>query len=739
MATERHIYPVEGMSCAACSASVESVLLHTPGVEQAGVNLANATAWVVFDPSAVDPDTLRQRVRAVGFDLRTDQEYSPLAMQRRRSQEARQMLRRFIAAAIGAALAMWLQMQMGHSLGGRIAVAVIAGLVVFGPGWLFHRKAFALLRHGGANMDTLVSLSASISFVYSLYMLLRYGSSSFSSHSLYFDSAAMIVAFILLGKWLESLAKAKTSGAIEQLMGYQPNTAHRVKGTDVEEVALEQVQVGDRLLVRPGERLPVDGEVYEGQSTVDESTITGEPEPVLKVQGEHVYAGTMNQQGAIYITASGIGTESVLGRIVRQVEEAQGSKAPVQALADRVASVFVPVVLGIAIITLAIWLLAGGVGMWNQALLAAVTVLAVACPCALGLATPTAMMVAIGRAAKSNVLVKDAQGLQLAGEVRTVLLDKTGTLTEGHPEVAEAVWLVPVAEQNRIRTLAATLESLANHPLSEPIITWAASGSRAEVQDVESIPGYGIFARSAETRVWICSPRAAMEKGVGLEAISKELEDFEERGRTVVLYLESGSGGRMEPRLLLGLSDRVKPSAREAIAQLKGMGIHTVMLSGDRQRSVDRVVQEVGLDEGHGELLPQQKEVWLARERRGGVKVCMVGDGVNDSQALARADVGIAMGKGADVAMSVATITLATDNLSAIPWILDLSRTTMRIVRENLFWAFFYNLLTIPVAAGVLYPLWGIQFDPMYAALAMAFSSVTVVLNSLRLGHGKGI
>lgn len=739
MATERHIYPVEGMSCAACSASVESVLLHTPGVEQAGVNLANATAWVVFDPSAVDPDTLRQRVRAVGFDLRTDQEYSPLAMQRRRSQEARQMLRRFIAAAIGAALAMWLQMQMGHSLGGRITVAVIAGLVVFGPGWLFHRKAFALLRHGGANMDTLVSLSASISFVYSLYMLLRYGSSSFSSHSLYFDSAAMIVAFILLGKWLESLAKAKTSGAIEQLMGYQPNTAHRVKGTDVEEVALEQVQVGDRLLVRPGERLPVDGEVYEGQSTVDESTITGEPEPVLKVQGEHVYAGTMNQQGAIYITASGIGTESVLGRIVRQVEEAQGSKAPVQALADRVASVFVPVVLGIAIITLAIWLLAGGVGMWNQALLAAVTVLAVACPCALGLATPTAMMVAIGRAAKSNVLVKDAQGLQLAGEVRTVLLDKTGTLTEGHPEVAEAVWLVPVAEQNRIRTLAATLESLANHPLSEPIITWAASGSRAEVQDVESIPGYGIFARSAETRVWICSPRAAMEKGVGLEAISKELEDFEERGRTVVLYLESGSGGRMEPRLLLGLSDRVKPSAREAMARLKGMGIHTVMLSGDRQRSVDRVVQEVGLDEGHGELLPQQKEDWLAQERRDGVKVCMVGDGVNDSQALARADVGIAMGKGADVAMSVATITLATDNLTAIPWILDLSRTTMRIVRENLFWAFFYNLLTIPVAAGALYPLWGIQFDPMYAALAMAFSSVTVVLNSLRLGHGKGI
>ena len=739
MATERHIYPVEGMSCAACSASVESVLLHTPGVEQAGVNLANATAWVVFDPSAVNPDTLRQRVRAVGFDLRTDQEYSPLAMQRRRSQEARQMLRRSIAAAIGAALAMWFQMQMGHSLGGRIAAAVIAGLVVFGPGWLFHRKAFALLRHGGANMDTLVSLSASISFVYSLYMLLRYGSSSFSSHSLYFDSAAMIVAFILLGKWLESLAKAKTSGAIEQLMGYQPNTAHRVKGTDVEEVALEQVQVGDRLLVRPGERLPVDGEVYEGQSTVDESTITGEPEPVLKVQGEHVYAGTMNQQGAIYITASGIGAESVLGRIVRQVEEAQGSKAPVQALADRVASVFVPVVLGIAIITLAIWLLAGGVGMWNQALLAAVTVLAVACPCALGLATPTAMMVAIGRAAKSNVLVKDAQGLQLAGEVRTVLLDKTGTLTEGHPEVAEAVWLAPVAEQNRIRTLAATLESLANHPLSEPIITWAGSDSRAEVQDVESIPGYGIFARSAETKVWICSPRAAVEKGVGLEAISKELDDFEERGRTVVLYLESGIGGRMEPRLLLGLSDRVKPSAREAIARLKGMGIRTVMLSGDRQRSVDRVVQEVGLDEGHGELLPQQKEDWLAQERSGGVKVCMVGDGVNDSQALARADVGIAMGKGADVAMSVATITLATDNLTAIPWILDLSRTTMRIVRENLFWAFFYNLLTIPVAAGALYPLWGIQFDPMYAALAMAFSSVTVVLNSLRLGHGKGI
>lgn len=739
MATERHIYPVEGMSCAACSASVESVLLHTPGVEQAGVNLANATAWVVFDPNTVEADTLRQRVRSVGFDLRTDQEYSPLAMQRRRSQEARQMLRRFIAAAIGAALAMGLQMQMGHSLGGCVAVAVIAGLVVFGPGWLFHRKAFALLRHGGANMDTLVSLSASISFVYSLYMLLRYGSSSFSPHSLYFDSAAMIVAFILLGKWLESLAKAKTSGAIEQLMGYQPNTAHRVKGTDVEEVALEQVQVGDRLLVRPGERLPVDGEVYEGQSTVDESTITGEPEPVLKVQGEHVYAGTMNQQGAIYITASGIGAESVLGRIVRQVEEAQGSKAPVQALADRVAAVFVPVVLGISVITLAIWLLAGGVGMWNQALLAAVTVLAVACPCALGLATPTAMMVAIGRAAKSNVLVKDAQGLQLAGEVRTVLLDKTGTLTEGHPEVAEAVWLAPVAEQNRIRTLAATLESLANHPLSEPIITWAASGSRVEVQDVESIPGYGIFARSAEANVWICSPRAAMEKGVGLKAVSKELEDFEERGRTVVLYLESGSGGSMEPRLLLGLSDRVKPSAREAIAQLKGMGIHTVMLSGDRQRSVDRVVQEVGLDEGHGELLPQQKEVWLARERRGGVKVCMVGDGVNDSQALARADVGIAMGKGADVAMSVATITLATDNLSAIPWILDLSRTTMRIVRENLFWAFFYNLLTIPVAAGVLYPLWGIQFDPMYAALAMAFSSVTVVLNSLRLGHGKGI
>lgn len=731
MATVRHIYPVRGMSCAACAMSIESLLRHTEGVEDVGVNVAGNTVWIRFDAQRVSPVQLRDRVAALGFTLVIDGTAGPAHGASPAHGALRGQLVRTLMAAVGAGAIMLLNHWLAHTVAYLSISAILALIVVYGVGAGFHARALVQIRHARLGMDTLISLSTTISFLYSVVGLAGayFHGQAWVEQPLYFDSAAMIVAFILLGKWLEGQAKFRTSVAIEQLMGLQPTTAVLMQDGQPVERPIESIVPGDVVLVRPGERIAVDGDVQEGQSWVDESTITGEPLPVSKTQGMGVYAGTINQQGTLYVRAQRVGLESVLGQIVQQVELAQASKAPIQGLADRVAGVFVPVVMGIALVTLIAWGLSPASDGWARGLLAAVTVLAVACPCALGLATPTAMMMGIGRAARAHILVRNAEGLQLAGRIRAILLDKTGTLTAGCPSVVAAHWFDAAVDQTAVRAALAALELHSAHPLAKPIVQWCDASATLSVEDYEEIPGRGIRAMVEGQSWFVGSVDVVPAEELARCSAEGLMMEWDREGHTVVMVQREG-----QLLLALALQDPLKEGAEQAIAELRRLGVHTVLVSGDRWPNVHRVGRAVGVDVMHGAMLPGDKERVVREAQAQFGAVAMVGDGVNDAQALAQADVSIAMGKGSDVAMNIATLTLATSDLRALPWMLALSRATMRIVRENLFWAFIYNLCMLPIAAGALYPLVGLQFDPMFAALAMAMSSVSVVLNSLRIG-----
>ena len=549
----------------------------------------------------------------------------------------------------------------------------------------------------------------------------------------YYEASGVIIAFVLLGKLMEERAKNSTSSAIKGLMGLQPKTARLVTDGKEEEVPISTLQVGNVVSVRPGEKIPVDGTLLQGSSSVDESMLSGEPIPVEKNAGDRVLAGTINQKGAFTMEATGVGGTTVLAQIVQMVQSAQGSKAPVQRIVDKISGIFVPVVVLLSLVTFVCWLVIGGAGYFSYALLSAVSVLVIACPCALGLATPTALMVGMGKGAERHILIKDAFALENLCKVDTVVLDKTGTLTEGVPVVTDSYWISD--DNTRYLDILYTAEQKSEHPLASAIIRWLEdSGAKVcETENFESLTGRGVRIQVEGSTYWVGSQGLLEIFQAGIpEKGRKQIEQWQEEGQSVVFY---GQDARL--LAVLAISDRIKPTSAEAVKELKKQGIEVHLLTGDGVRTAERVAATLGIDHYKAEVMPNDKEEYIVSLQQQGKKVAMVGDGINDSQALARADVSIAMGKGTDIAMDVAMVTLITSDLLLLPDAIRLSKQTVRLIYQNLFWAFIYNVIGIPLAAGVLFPINGLLLNPMLASAAMAFSSVSVVLNSLRLKFMK--
>ena len=736
--TDKRTFPVMGMSCAACATRVGKTLNAQPGVREATVNYAAATATVEYDPDGCSPESLRQALREAGYDLLLDEGPGVEAeVEAAHSARFRQLRRRTIwAIALSLPVAVLGMFGMGWPYAGIISW-LLATPVVFWLGRDFHLNAWRQLRHRSANMDTLVATSTSVAYLFSLFNLWypEYWLSRGVEPHLYFEASSVIIAFILLGRLLEERAKGQTSAAIKKLMGLRPATVTLVARDEAgephyKEVAIEQVRIGDELLVRPGERIAVDGRLTEGGSFVDESLLTGEPAPVRKAPGDALFAGTINQKGSFLFKAEKVGAETLLARIIQLVQDAQGSRAPVQRLVDRVAAIFVPTIMAIALLAFLIWWAFDPVVGFSRGLLALVTVLIIACPCALGLATPTAIMVGIGKGAEMGILIKDAESLEIARRIDTVVLDKTGTITEGRPRVTGSLW-ADSAEEARIAL--GSLERLSEHPLAEAIVNELAIEPQP-VERFESLPGEGVRGEVAGVAYWAGNRtlinRLAVEVAPSLEEAARRWED---EARTVVWFADAA-----RVLAVFAIMDEIKATSAEAIAALRRQGIETHMLTGDHEATARAVAGRVGIRHYESGVLPADKANYVKRLREAGHHVAMVGDGINDSAALAEADLGIAMGQGSDIAMEVAKMTIISSDLLKIPEAIRLSSLTVRTIRQNLFWAFIYNLIGVPVAAGALYPLFGFQLNPMIAGAAMAMSSVSVVSNSLRL-RGKRI
>lgn len=737
MKNEKHIYPVTGMSCAGCSASVESMLKSEPGVVDAGVNLSNQTAWVEFDTERVSPQKLQQTIRSIGYDLLIDQENDQKSTSELRERESAKIRNRTIWAGIFTLPVFVLGMFFMHWEYSPIISLVFATPIIFWFGRGFFINAWKQAKHAKANMDTLVALSTGIAYLFSVFNTFNpefWIERGLQPH-VYFESASVIITFILLGKWLEERAKGKTSSSIRKLMGLQPDRVTVVEGEKLTEINISDLQKGQVVLVKPGGRIPVDGIVEEGFSYVDESTITGEPIPVEKKNGDKVFAGTANQKGSLQVKAEQVGSETVLSRIVKMVEEAQGSKAQVQKLADKVAGIFVPIVMGIALVSFIVWVVLGGDNGFVHGILALVTVLAIACPCALGLATPTAIMVGVGKGAENNILIKDAQSLETAHRIDTVVLDKTGTITEGNPLVIDTKWTIPVDEQQDYKSILLSIESKSEHPLAEAIVSSLKSEqiSITTLDSFEALAGLGVKA-SKDSKNYLAGSESFMKQnGIALtESLQNTADQWKSEGKTCIFFSEDS-----KILALLAVADKVKASSGDAIKSIKSIGIEPIMLTGDNEATAKLVANEVGIDQYKASMLPSDKAQYIEQLQKQGRVVAMVGDGINDSHALALADVSIAMGKGSDIAMDVAKITLISSDLSHIASAIKLSRFTMRTIKQNIFWAFIYNIIGIPLATGILYPIIGFQFDPMIAGMAMALSSVSVVSNSLRLRKVK--
>lgn len=723
--------PVLEMNCAVCANNVENTVKGLPGVEEASVNLVANLLTVTYHTSLITLQKMREAVQAAGYDLVIEEEDPASAQEKMERTHYRQLLRNTIGAWVLAIPLALLGMVFMHLPGINwimMSLALVI-MVVFGKSFYLNGLRHAL--QGSANMDTLVALSTSIAFLFSLFNTIYptfWIERGLEPH-VYYEASGVIIAFVLLGKLMEERAKNSASSAIRGLMGLQPKTARLVRDEQEQEVPLSSIQVSDLISVRPGERIPVDGNVSQGNSSVDESMLSGEPIPVEKSVGDHVLAGTINQKGAFLMEATGVGKETVLAQIVQMVQAAQGSKAPVQRIVDKVSSIFVPVVAGLALLTFIVWLVIGGSAYFSHALLSAVSVLVIACPCALGLATPTALMVGIGKGAEHHILIKDASALENLRKVDTIVLDKTGTLTEGIPLVTDVCW-VSEAKLEWIRILY-TAEMRSEHPLASAIVTWSESQNTTEVEaeGFESVPGQGIRLFVKGGTYWVGNKGFLSTYKAPLSpSTSKAIAHWEEEGKSMVYY---GVASRL--LAVIAITDRLKPTSGEAVRTLRQLGIEVHLLTGDGIRTAEKVAHELEIPHYKANVLPNDKETYIRALQAKGKIVAMVGDGINDSQALACADVSIAMGKGTDIAMDVAMITLITSDLMRLPDAILLSRQTVRSIHQNLFWAFIYNLIGIPLAAGVLYPVNGLLLNPMLASAAMAFSSVSVVLNSLRL------
>jgi Cu+-exporting ATPase len=749
VATKKSIFPVSGMTCASCVARVEEALSSVPGVISANVNLASEKATVEY-VEGTDVADMRRAVEEAGYGLGSEAatlEDVTTAAQR----EIRALRNRVIFAAVLAAVIMVLSLVPGFP-GKPYLLWALATPVQFWTGWRFYRGAWGALRHRTADMNTLIAVGTSAAYLYSVVAVLFPGlfTTAGIEPALYFDTAAVIIALILLGRFLEAGARGQTSEAIKKLIGLKPKTATIIHDGKESQVSVDDVQVGDLILVRPGERIPVDGVVRQGYSSIDESMITGESIPVDKKVGDMVIGGTINKMGSFQFEATRVGKDTTLARIIRLVEEAQGSKAPIQRLADVIASYFVPAVIGIAVVTFIIWFFLGPQPTLTYALLNFVAVLIIACPCALGLATPTAIIVGTGKGAENGVLIRSGEALERAHKINAVLLDKTGTLTRGEPMVTDIIGSPSFTEAEVLR-LAASVEHDSEHPLAQAIVR-AASEKNLELSrasDFKAMPGHGVEAKVGRKSLLLGNLALINDRRISLDGLAKEAERLWSEGKTVLFFsVDSKAAG------MIALADTLKPDAKEVVEALHKLGIEVVMITGDNTRTAEAIAREAGIDRVLADVLPENKAAEVKRLQDEGRVVAMVGDGINDAPALAQADVGIAIGTGTDVAMETGDITLISGDLSGIVTAISLSKRTMGTIKQNLFWAFAYNVALIPVAAGVLYLFFGrtgipsgLHFifgnygflNPMLAALAMAASSVTVVSNSLRLRAFKAV
>lgn len=730
--TMTNVFPVVGMSCVACASSVETILSSVEGVLSAQVNFAMGTVAVTCRRS-VNPSVLQTALQAVGFDLILDAENAFIKQEKTQREQYERAKKHTLGAFVLTLPIFIIGMFFMEWEYGRWISMFLAIPILFYFGKHFFTNAWNHAKHRSANMDTLVALSTGIAFLFSVFNTIypSFWLDRGVQPHVYFEAVAVIITFISVGKLLEQRAKEGTASSLKSLMNLQPKTLKIIENKEIREIAIATVKKGQIVLIVPGERIPVDGTVLEGDSYVDESMITGEPLAVRKMKGDKVYGGTINQKGSFHFVAEKVGADTLLSNIIEMVQKAQASKAPVQKLADKIAGHFVAAILSIAVITFLVWLILGGVEMFSYALLTSVTVLIIACPCALGLATPTAIMVGIGKGAENHILIKDAESLELAHKVNTIVLDKTGTITEGRPQVAVMYW----ADENKqmeYMSLLLAIESLSEHPIAEAIVR-DFQERKIEVSKVslfESFTGLGVKSSNEKGEIfYVGNEKLLKEYRINRsKGLKEKAEAWQKEAKTVVYFATA-----TEVVGLLGIADKLKKSSKLAIEKMLRIGLDVYMFTGDNEQTARAVAQEVGITKYQSEMLPSMKAEAIANLQKLGSVVAMVGDGINDSQALAQADVSVAMGKGSDITKDIAKITLITSDLEMILKALKLSRKTVQAIRQNLFWAFIYNIIGIPIAMGVLYPFNGFLLNPMIAGGAMALSSVCVVLNSLRL------
>ena len=732
--TVTQTFPVLGMTCASCASSAESIVTHQEGVVNASVNYATGNLIVEFLSNVTNAENLRKAVQGVGYDLLIEdenkQQESLEAIHEKKFKELKNKTIWAVILSLPVVIIGMFFMEMPYA--NEIMWAFSTPVVL----WLgrdFFVNAWKQAKHRKANMDTLVALSTGIAYVFSVFNMLFadfWHQRGLHAH-VYFEAAAVIIAFILLGKLLEEKAKGNTSSAIKKLMGLQPKTVIVIQADGKEkQTPIEEVIEGNVILVKPGEKIAVDGMVISGSSYVDESMLSGEPVPVLKNKNEKVFAGTINQKGSFQFKAVKVGKETMLAQIIKMVQDAQGSKAPVQKLVDKIAGIFVPVVMGIALLTFIVWMIFGGENAIVQGLLAAVTVLVIACPCALGLATPTAIMVGVGKGAEQGILIKDAESLELAKKVDAIILDKTGTITEGRPQVTDIHWL---NNDDSTKDILLSIEKQSEHPLAEAVVKYLGEVNPTTLSNFDSITGKGAKADYNNETYFVGNKKLLFENNINIpEQLQQQADDWSNLSKTVIWFSDS-----KQALSVVAISDKIKETSAQAIKEMQEMGIDLYMLTGDNEATAKAIAEQTGIKHYKAEVLPQHKADFVKELQEQGKTVAMVGDGINDSTALATADVSIAMGKGSDIAMDVAKMTIISSDLTKIPQAIKLSKQTVATIKQNLFWAFIYNLIGIPIAAGILYPINGFLLNPMIAGAAMAMSSVSVVTNSLRLKWKK--
>ncbi len=732
--TVKKVFPVLGMTCASCAGSAESIVSFEPGVVNASVNFASGNLTVEYLPNMTNATKLQKAVQGAGYDLliedETKQQETLEAIHEKKFNQLKTKTIWSVILSLPVVIIGMFFMNMPYA---NPIMWAFSTPVLLWFGKDFFINAWKQAKHRSANMDTLVALSTGIAYIFSVFNMLfpKFWESRGLEAHVYFEAASVIIAFILLGKLLEEKAKGNTSSAIKKLMGLQPKTVVVIQPDGTEkQTAIEEVNVGDIILVKPGEKIAVDGMVTTGSSYVDESMLSGEPVPVLKEENEKVFAGTINQKGSFQFKAVKVGKETMLAQIIKMVQDAQGSKAPVQKLVDKIASIFVPVVMSIAVITFIIWFVLGGDNGVVQGLLAGITVLVIACPCALGLATPTAIMVGVGKGAENGILIKDAESLESAKKVNAIILDKTGTITEGKPEVTGISWL---QNNDTAKNILLSIEKKSEHPLAEAVVKFLGDTSTTPLTNFDSITGKGAKADYNEETFFVGNKKLLAENKITIaEELLKQANEWSKQAKTVIWFANN-----KEALSVLAISDKIKETSVQAIKELQAMDIELYMLTGDNEATAKSIAKETGIQHYKAEVLPQHKADFVKELQQQGKTVAMVGDGINDSTALATADVSIAMGKGSDIAMDVAKMTIISSDLSKIPQAIKLSKQTVATIKQNLFWAFIYNLIGIPIAAGILYPINGFLLNPMIAGAAMAMSSVSVVSNSLRLKWKK--